>query len=385
MKSLAEQWNHGGLALGDHDARAAQDFAFTLRNHVTGSLMPANKLVFDRRAGPAHAKREGRAPQSPREVRAAMDADSWYRFYLSARRTSQELIWSGIVPVAEALPTVDEGPSAVGGTLTLEPGLVPPRYVTAVDIHTMPGGYCHDRGPGDAGIGALYDRGVYLYLSGLAGPMNDGAGQLGAAWLRARHPDFAPARILDLGCGVGHGTLAFADSYPDAEVHGLDAGAAMLRYAHDRAGKLGRRVHWRQGNAEATGLAAGSFDLVVSVILLHETSHRGLPAIMRECHRLLRPGGLMVHVDQPRFDDADAYATFLQENETFYNNEPFWRQFRRTDLTQAAVDAGFAAEAIESDVLTNDVVRQNQNNERVADGSAAAKKRGFALLCARKG
>jgi len=247
----------------------------------------------------------------------------------------------------------------------------------------MPGGYTLDRGEGDTGIGAVYDRGVYLYMSGLMGPMNDGIGQLAAKWLQAHHPDFTPTKLLDMGCAVGHGTLPFAAAYPSADVHALDAGAALLRYGHKRAEAMGVPVHFQQGNAEATPYPDASFDLITSVIMLHETSNRSLPAIFAECHRLLKPGGIMLHIDQPRLDDADAYATFLQENETFYNNEPFWRRYRRIDLAETAAKAGFAPENIEMDIIPAAVVTQSQNNQKAPPKAPSKPKVGFSIICAR--
>lgn len=383
MKNIADQTDHAGLLKGGHDDRAAQDFAFTLRNIVTSDLMPANRIVYDRRVAPALRRASGAAPTTPAQVRQGMGADSWYKFYLSARRTSQELIWSSVIPAVER-GTPAAPAAAAGGSVTLAPeGFVPPRYISAIDIHCMPGGYCADRGAGDEAAGAVYDRGVFLYMSGLMGPMNDAVGQLAARWLQSRLPDFAPTNILDLGCGVGHSALAYAGVYPGAELHGLDCGAALLRYGHRRAEALGVPVHFQQGDAEHTPYADASFDLVTSHIVLHETSTRALPAILKECHRLLKPGGVMLHIDQPRFDDSDPYATFLQENETYYNNEPFWRQYRRIDLAAVAEKAGFATDAIDSDILSAAVVQQSQNNEKAAP-DAAARKRGFSVLLARK-
>ncbi|QMW22436.1 class I SAM-dependent methyltransferase [Sandaracinobacteroides saxicola] len=378
MKRIAEQGHHAALVMGDHDDRARQDFAFTLRNHVTSHLMPANRLVFDKRAGPAHARATGTALADPKAIRAAMNADSWYRFYTSARRSSQELLWASVIPAVAA--NTAEPAAATLGSLTLDPHLIPPRYVDAIDIHCMPGGYTADRGDGDLAAGAVYDRGVYLYMSGLMGAYNDAVGQLAVGWLRRERPDFAPARILDIGCAVGHATLPWCDAFPSAEVHGIDVGAALLRYAHARAGSLGKAVHFTQANAESTPFPDGHFDLVTSSIVLHETSTRGLPAILRECHRVLKPGGLMLHVDQPKFDDSDPWATFLQENETWYNNEPFWRQYRRIDLAALAADCGFAPADIIEDTLVADVVRQSQNNSAID----AAKKKGFGLIAAVK-
>jgi SAM-dependent methyltransferase len=385
MKRIEEQGDHGALMWGGHDDRARADFAFTLRNHVTGRLMPANRLVFDARASAAFAAAHGRAPQGPADIRAAMDADPWHRFYLSARRTSQELIWAAVTGPADGAvaPASGAAPTAAGGELTLDPSVAPPAYAAAIDIHCMPGGYLQDRGDGDMGAGAVYDRGVYLYMSGLMGALNNSVAQLGALWLRTRMPDFAPARILDLGCAVGHSTLPWAERFPDADVTGVDAGAALLRYAHARAGSLGVRAHFVQADAEAAPFPDASFDLVTSTILLHETSTRALPAILAECRRLLRPGGVMLHIDQPRFDDDDPWATFMQEQETHYNNEPFWRAYRRLDLGAVARDAGWAADELALDTLAADVIRQNQNN---AEADPKAARKGFlAMLGVKRG
>ena len=339
MKRIEGQAAHGALAEGAAEDRARQDFAFTLRNLMTGRFMPAMREVFDRRAGPAYVKRAGKATQSPADVRQAMDADPLYRFYLSARRTSQDLIWNSVLPALAHGEASAEPEASAGGSLQLDPEIEVPRYAAAIDIHSMPGGYAQDSGT--AATGALYDRGVYLYMSGLLGPLNDGVGQLAARYLQDAVPPFAPKRILDIGCGVGHATLPYAELWPEAELHGIDIGADLLRYAHRRAESLGVAVDFRQANAERTDYPDGHFDLVTSHIVLHETSTKALPRIFAECHRLLSPGGYMLHVDQPGFADLDAFATFLQENETHYNNEPFWRRFRRTDLKAAAVEAGF--------------------------------------------
>jgi ubiquinone/menaquinone biosynthesis C-methylase UbiE len=378
MKRIAEQQAHTALPMGDHDERARADFAFTLRNHVTSRWMPGTRTVFDHRAAGRFANRHGRRPQSPREIREAMDADPWYRFYLAARRASQETIWAAAIPPAERLGSLAM-PARPRGSLRLDPDVKAPAYVGAIDIHCMPGGYLADRGDGDTGAGAVYDRGVYLYMSGLMGALNDGVGQLTARFLKGRMPDFCPARILDMGCAVGHATLPWTEAYPEAEVIGIDVGAALLRHAHLRAESLGVAAHFVQADAEATGFPDGHFDLVTSSIVLHETSMRGLPRILAECHRLLRPGGVMLHVDQPRFEADDPWATFLQENETHYNNEPFWRRYRNLDLEAEARTAGF--ETVELATLSADVVRQSQNN---APDDPKAKAQGFLALMAVK-
>lgn len=378
MKSLADQTDHAALRKGAHDDRARQDFAFTLRNLVTSEWMPSTRTVFDKRAAAAFARETGTPPETPRDIRKAMDSDSWYRFYLSARRTSQELIWESVVPAVEGDP-----PSGGNGA-DLDASVVPPRYMSAIDIHCMPGGYAESSGDGDLAAGAVYDRGVYLYMSGLMGPRNDAVGALTVAYLKAHFPNFAPARILDMGCGVGHATLPYCDGYPGAEVHGIDVAPALIRYADARAASWGKAATFHQRDAEATGFPDRHFDLVTSHIVLHETSTRALGAILAESYRLLAPGGMAVHVDQPRFDGADAWGTFLQENETYYNNEPFWRKYRSIDLHAAAVGAGFAAEDVTLDILTADVVQQSQNNSKLSPEAAAKRRAGFSILIAKR-
>jgi SAM-dependent methyltransferase len=385
MKRLEGQTPHAALVLGDHDDRARQDFAFTLRNYVTSTLMPSNRVVYDRRAAKRFSARTRKPIATSKDVRSVMSEDDYFKFYASARRTSQELIWASVTGAVESalahLNSLGGNPSA---NLALDPALSIPKYAKAIDIHCMPGGYAHENGASDLAAGAVYDRGVYLYMSGLMGPNNDGVGQLAARYLKARFPDFAPRRILDMGCGVGHATLPYKDVYPDAEVIGLDVGPALLRYADARAQSMGKEVSFVQGNGEQTHWPDGYFDLVTSHIFLHETSSVALPRVLEESRRLLAPGGIMAHIDQPRFVDLDPYQSFMQENETYYNNEPFWTAYRKLDLEKLAVDAGFAPDKVESDVLVAAVIQQSQNNQKLTPAEEAAKKRGFQVLIGHK-
>ena len=184
----------------------------------------------------------------------------------------------------------------------------------------MPGGYCGERGADDLAVGALYDRGVYLYALGMMGPYNDDIGGSAAKYVRDHFPQFRPKRILDMGWTVGHSTLPFVDAFPDAEVHAIDVGAPLLRYAHARAESLGRKVHFSQQDASRTNFPDGHFDLICSSILFHETSAKALPAIVRECHRLLAHEGLAVHGDLPPFWAMDEFNQFMLDCETWYND-----------------------------------------------------------------
>ena len=101
-------------------------------------------------------------------------------------------------------------------------------------------------------------------------------------------------------------------------------------------------LHFKQASAEDTGYPDQHFDLVFTSAVLHETSAKALPKIIRECFRVLRPGGVMVHLEVPfRADEADTYALLRADFETRYNNEPFWMGAVSTDFAALATRAGF--------------------------------------------
>ena len=82
--------------------------------------------------------------------------------------------------------------------------------------------------------------------------------------LLARLLPFDGRRILDIGCGAGATSFAFADAFPDAEITGLDLSDALVAAAQARADERAN-VTFVTGNAASwTPAADAPFDLIVS-------------------------------------------------------------------------------------------------------------------------
>ena len=339
------QYPHGMLPKTTSEEASRQDFVKGLKYHLATKVAPGNRLAYLTHAKAQFEADEGRPPETYHDIRHAMADDPYFNLWSALQRNSQEMMWKSTqIPVERQLPDLLESAQTADqtlGSLTLDPDLDIPRYHQMVDIHCMPGGYHTEFTDNDVANGAVYDRAVYLYAMGRMGPLNDDMGNTAIAYLRQHYPDLKPKRILDLGCTVGHSTLPYVDAFPDAEVHAVDVGAPVLRYAHARAESLGKKVHYAQQNAEQMNYPDGHFDLIVSHILVHETSNRAIRNIMRECHRLLSPGGVVVHAETPPYKDLDSFDAFMLDWDTRNNNEPYWGGSHEINPFDLAEGAGF--------------------------------------------
>lgn len=352
---MSLQARHAMLPRTTHDEESRQIFTKSMREHVTGTVTAGNKTVYEGAAKQAFARENGRAPANRQEVRKLMIKQPYHQYWSAFMRTTQEMMWDSIGDTIDReqadLQARAKSNDRGRGTLRLDPNLALPRYVTSVDIHCMPGNYTTDIAPDDVTAGALYDRGVYLYMMGGMGKHNELCGSTLIDHLKANYPDFKPKRILDMGCAVGHSTVPYVDAYPGAEVHGIDVGAPMVRYAHARAEAMGKPVHYSQQNAETTDFPDQHFDLIVSHIALHETSSKAMRNIMKECRRLLREGGMALHLEVPPFEDKDPFDQYLTDWDTHYNAEPFVGTLHDTDLRKLMTDAGFGHNEIIMDMV----------------------------------
>ena len=379
LNTFQQTW-HGMLPDATAEEISRQEFAKSLKHFIQKDLLPGLQPIFSGRAAPKFASAAGHPPANRHEIRKAMVTDNYFRHYAAVNRVSQELMWDGVIDslerdTARLHENAEASSRANAGKLLIPEQFDVPRYVSALDIHCMPGGYSGDGTDDDMLLGALYDRGVYLYSMGYTGPFNDDMGRSVCNYIKRNLKGFTPTRILDMGCTVGHSTLPYKELFPDAEVWGIDVAAPQVRYAHARAGALGFNVNFAQMNAEKTEFEDALFDLVVSHILLHETSGKAMPRVFEECYRLLKPGGWMIHADLPPFDLMDPFTQFILDNETYYNNEPFWGAMREMDQVELAWEAGFAEDTIRFDTAPMAVMEyaaaESRGYNQEAAGSVA--------------
>lgn len=328
-----------------HDEAARFNYLANMNQFLSAEFLPRVKRAYDKRALPRFQAEHGRAPVHRREVRELMSEEPAYQAWSAMRRaTMEQRQQAGRSVVLRQLDHLNAVAKAVADEpgLKLDPNFQPPRYLTGVDHHCMPGGYLGELAPDDVSAPANYDVGIFATTGGALGRYSDGGGAAIAAWLKREHPDFKPKRILDLGCGLGHNTLPLAQAFPDAEVIALDAAAPMLRYGHARARSLGvTNVRFVQGSAEAVNEPDASFDLIVTCMFLHETSYTAIKRVFFETRRLLAPDGISLHIEQPQYQNMDVYEQFIRDWDAYNNNEPFWTTMHEMDLTELATDAGF--------------------------------------------
>jgi len=348
----SRQGTHDMLVQPIHDEMARQDFCQAMRVHLLDEVQAGSRTVFEGRARLAFEKEQGREIKNRHDIRKAMTPDSYYRLYCASLRGTQHLMWDAIIDSVEReIPRLTKqfkkNHNSAKGSLTLDAGLEIPRYHTAADIHLQPGAYHTEQTDDDISAGAIFDRAIYMYGDGKFGPYSDVMGQVILGYLSETHSSFKPKSVLDMGCTSGNSTLAYVDALPHATVYGIDVGGPCVRYAHARAESMGKPVHFSQQNAEHTNFDDETFDLVVSHILFHETSRKALRNIIAECHRILRPGGIMCHLDIPQDRHCDdLYDSFLWDWEAYNNNETFCVVMRDMDYGAEAIEAGFEANKV---------------------------------------
>jgi len=347
---------HEMLARQTADDRARGQFVVGLKRQLR-AMTRGNEMIYSRLAEPRFRARHGRSPDTVEEVGAELAQESYYRLWSALTRGAQEMMWDTVErTIARDMPRMLDAArrlagAAAGGSLSLDPAFVPPPDVLTADIHCQPGGYMRSEGGDDLMAGALYESGGNMYSSGVGIGRRDSKAGAVIGFLAQRFPQLRPRRILDLGCSAGSASVAYAASFPDAEVHAVDAGPAMLRYAHARAEAMALPVHFHQMDIRRLRFPDQSFDLILSHNLMHEISSATMARLFAESHRLLRAGGLVIHQDVPTRGKRSLFERFLFAWETEYNNEPFWQAFAQADVRRLLAEAGFEPEAVEETEL----------------------------------
>jgi hypothetical protein len=79
----------------------------------------------------------------------------------------------------------------------------------------------------------------------------------------------------------------------------------------------------------------------------------------------------MIHADLPPFDLMDPFTQFILDNETYYNNEPFWGAMREFDQVALATRAGFPEGAARFDTAPMAIAEFAAQNAAGYDERAA--------------
>ncbi len=201
-----------------------------------------------------------------------------------------------------------------------DPNLIYPEYYLSENFHGIESGYLNTT------AAITYDP-ITRYVL----PPNED-------WIRQEVVNCIggnPGRILDLGCGTGSTTLMLKKAFPEAEVIGVDLSPYMLAMAAYKSQRQGVKVEWLHMNAEKTRFLAASFDVVTASLLFHETPPQVSVNILRECFRLLVPGGEAIVLDgnQKTLRSADWLTNVFEE--------PYIKEYARESVEAWMGQANF--------------------------------------------
>jgi len=162
---------------------------------------------------------------------------------------------------------------------------------------------------------------------------------------------------LDLATGTGDIGALMTDIHPHARVVGGDFSLNMLKEAKQRFS--GKRISWQACDANTLPFANDTFESVTFGYLLRNVDDA--LRVLREVHRVLRPGGKVVCLDTTppkknilypfvRFyfkygipvlgkliaDDEEAYAYLTGSTMDFYNAEQLASLFREAGFSNVS-------------------------------------------------
>ncbi len=97
--------------------------------------------------------------------------------------------------------------------------------------------------------------------------------------------------VLDIGCGTGTLALLTHKMCPSARVKGVDIDPRILDIARRKIARAHAPIELRQGSATNPPFEPGSFDRILTSLMLHHLTTPQKQETFASARRLLRPGG----------------------------------------------------------------------------------------------
>lgn len=133
-------------------------------------------------------------------------------------------------------------------------------------------------------------------------------------------------KILDLGCGTGHGIELIAKKFPNAQITGIDFSPKMIAKAQKHLKKYLNRINlieadFRNFQFDQTPQSNQKYDLIISAIAIHNISHPEKEKLFKKIFSALKKGGCFINGDFHEHENSalnkqlqNIYRNFLSKN-----------------------------------------------------------------------
>lgn len=153
--------------------------------------------------------------------------------------------------------------------------------------------------------------------------------------------------ILEIGFGTGHCLVSLVQAVgPTGRVVGVDISDGMLSIARERLRSEGLidRVDLHLGDAAKLDfIEAGSLDGVFMSFTLELFDNPEIPRVLKECHRILKPGGRLAVVSMTKTNPP---GMAVRMYEWFHEHMPNYADCRPIFARQSIEQSGFVIQDV---------------------------------------
>jgi ubiquinone/menaquinone biosynthesis C-methylase UbiE len=116
--------------------------------------------------------------------------------------------------------------------------------------------------------------------------------------------------ILDIGCGPGGWAVDVAKSYPHTQVIGIDVSDTMITQAKNEAQihAVNNVIFMNMDALQPLSFADQQFDLINMRTAVEYIPRASWNALLQECYRITRPGGVLRLIETDRIALTNSYA-----------------------------------------------------------------------------
>jgi SAM-dependent methyltransferase len=148
--------------------------------------------------------------------------------------------------------------------------------------------------------------------------------------------------LLDIGCGHGVPACWCLEMLPGARVIGIDPDPERVRVAARAVGARGRIL---EGAAPELAGVTGPVDVVLLLDMLHYLDDGQLAATLRQCRKLLIPGGVLLLRFVIRPEGKRSWYWYVEDLRVRSKGERAWYRSGES-LRAMAIAAGFTELAV---------------------------------------